>query len=323
VATTVTLSPASETVTAGRSITYTVWATDAYGNGWDATAEAAYAIESGAGGSWKGNVYTSEFAGEWIIRATVDGTGGTAMLAVTPISTTAGVNVFPTSVDVGEDGVTAAYSVSLNSQPTSGVAIGIAAGEQVTVTPASLDFSTSDWDVAQEVIVTAVDDDQVEGVHTGTISHTATSADGNYDGISIPYVTAHISDNDVAPTPTSVQFSSATYSVRETAGIATIAVTLGSTSPVPITVTYATSDGTATGGTDYTAVSGVLRFDPDKASRTFPVPVLPDAAREGDETISLTLSSPVNATLGTPSAAMLTIVDNVLYLPLVARDYTP
>ena len=81
---TVTVSPDPETITASDSVTYTVWATDTFGNGWDATAEAAYAAESGAGGAWAGNVYTSEFAGTWTVTATVKGTADTALLTVGP-----------------------------------------------------------------------------------------------------------------------------------------------------------------------------------------------------------------------------------------------
>jgi hypothetical protein len=82
-ATTVNLALASETVTAGDAVTYAVWATDAHGNVWDATSEASYAIDSGAGGSWMGNVYMAQYAGTWTVTATVDATDGAATLTVT------------------------------------------------------------------------------------------------------------------------------------------------------------------------------------------------------------------------------------------------
>lgn len=69
--------------------------------------------------------------------------------------------------------------------------------------------------------------------------------------------------------------------------------------------------------------SDTLRFDVGQTSRTFTVPVFGDAAMEGDETVNLTLSDPVNAALGMPYEAILMIVDNVLYLPLVARNCAP
>ena len=86
-------------------------------------------------------------------------------------------------------------------------------------------------------------------------------------------------------------------------------------------MTYAASDGTATAGSDYTAISDLLRFDVGETIRTFTVPVFGDALVEGDETVMLTLSDPINAASDT--TATLTIVDNVIYLPLVVRNYSP
>jgi hypothetical protein len=67
-------------------------------------------------------------------------------------------------------------------------------------------------------------------------------------------------------------------------------------------VHYATTDGTATAGSDYTATSGNLVFAPGETSKTIGVPVVNDTAVEPDETFTLTLSSPLNAKLGTAQA---------------------
>jgi len=112
----------------------------------------------------------------------------------------------------------------------------------------------------------------------------------------------------VAP-PASVQFSAASYSVNEGAGTATITVTrTGGTNAA--SVAYATGTGTATNPADYTATSGTLQFATGQSSRTFTVSIVNDTAIENSETINLTLSAPVGATLGTPATATLTIVDN-------------
>jgi Calx-beta domain-containing protein/hemolysin type calcium-binding protein len=79
-------------------------------------------------------------------------------------------------------------------------------------------------------------------------------------------------------------------------------VSLAKASPLRVTVAYATADGTATAGTDYTATSGTLVFAPGQTSQTVAVPVIGDTAFEPDETFTLTLSNPVNATLGTATA---------------------
>ena len=68
------------------------------------------------------------------------------------------------------------------------------------------------------------------------------------------------------------------------------------------TVDYATSDGTATAGPDYTATSGRLTFAAGEISKTVPVTVHDDSHDEGSETMVLTLSNPSGAVLGDASA---------------------
>jgi hypothetical protein len=79
-----------------------------------------------------------------------------------------------------------------------------------------------------------------------------------------------------------------------------------------VSVNYATSDGTATEGSDYTAASDTLTWaDGDTTDKTFTVAITDDAIYEGNETVNLTLSSPTGgAVLGSPISAVLTIVEN-------------
>ena len=69
-------------------------------------------------------------------------------------------------------------------------------------------------------------------------------------------------------------------------------VTLSKARFTATTVDYATGNGTATAGSDYTLTSGTLSFGPLETSKTVSVPVLDDAVDEGSETMSLTLSNP-------------------------------
>ena len=70
------------------------------------------------------------------------------------------------------------------------------------------------------------------------------------------------------------------------------AVTLSRAPLSTVTVGYATSDGTAAAGSDYTATSGSLSFAAGETEKTVSVPVLDDAHGEGSETLTLTLSNP-------------------------------
>ena len=75
--------------------------------------------------------------------------------------------------------------------------------------------------------------------------------------------------------------------------------------PAPVrraSVDYATSDGTATAGMDYTATSGTLIFEVGEIHKRISVPVIDDAVPDSGETFTLTLSNPINAFLGDATA---------------------
>ncbi len=113
------------------------------------------------------------------------------------------------------------------------------------------------------------------------------------------------------------KFSSATYSVNEADGSATITVNLDSVSSSPVSVDYATSNGTAVAGTDYTAASGTLNFAAGQTTKTFAVPITNDSVFTSSKTVNLALSNPSAATLGTPNTAVLTIIDDDSSLPFL------
>ena len=79
-------------------------------------------------------------------------------------------------------------------------------------------------------------------------------------------------------------------------------VTLSDSAEVPITVAYATADGSARAGEDYTAMSGTLTFAAGQTSLAINVAVMADPRPEHDETFSIRLSNPVNASLGNATA---------------------
>ncbi|MFN8952330.1 MAG: bluetail domain-containing putative surface protein [Aphanizomenon sp.] len=91
----------------------------------------------------------------------------------------------------------------------------------------------------------------------------------------------------------------------------TYAVTLSSASNQTISVNYATANGTATAGLDYTATIGTLIFAPYVTSKVINVTILNDFLNEADETFTLTLSSPTNASLGALTTVTTTITDTL------------
>jgi Calx-beta domain/Right handed beta helix region len=90
---------------------------------------------------------------------------------------------------------------------------------------------------------------------------------------------------------------------------ALFSVTLSAPSAGTVTVSYATSDGTAVAPGDYTAASGTLSLAPGETSASLPVALAADGLNEMDETFGVTLSAPTGAILG-DAQAVGTILDN-------------
>ena len=120
------------------------------------------------------------------------------------------------------------------------------------------------------------------------------------------------------PTPTPApsepaffQFSSGSFSLNEGGLSTNITVTRSGNTSVASSVQYATSDGSARKIGDYIVATGILNFAPGQTSQSFRLLMVDDVYMEGSESLSLTLSNPSNgSSLGSPSTAVFTIVDN-------------
>ncbi|MEK6657367.1 MAG: Calx-beta domain-containing protein [Nitrospirota bacterium] len=133
----------------------------------------------------------------------------------------------------------------------------------------------------------------------GTLSYRGTAPDiGAYEGEGGP------------PVPT-LQFSSATYSVSEGAATATINVTRTGSTVGAVSVSYATSNGTATEGSDYTSASGTLDWPSgDTSAKTITITIINDTVVEGNETVNIALSNANSAQISGTNPVVLTITDN-------------
>ena len=114
----------------------------------------------------------------------------------------------------------------------------------------------------------------------------------------------------IEDTTTSLEFSAATYPVGEARGSVVVTVLRSGPLTGTSTASYATSDGSAVAGSDYTASSGTLTFTPGVATRTVSIAIRNNVLVDGNRSIVLALSNPVGAVLGAQNTAQVTIVDD-------------
>jgi hypothetical protein len=119
--------------------------------------------------------------------------------------------------------------------------------------------------------------------------------------------TGTILDDDAPPTLSlnDVAFAESDAGTQTAVFTATLSAQSGKT----VTVTFATMNGTAVAGVDYTAASGTFTFTPGDMEESVSITILDDALDEFDEQFTLELSNPVNATLADGSGQA-TITDD-------------
>ena len=204
-----------------------------------------------------------------------------------------------------------AFTVTLDSAGTDTVTVdyatsnGTADGDDYTATSGTLTFDAGT--TIGTITVPISDDDVNEGDETFTV--TLSNASGATLGTASATGTIR---NRYTPT---VSISGGGGKEGDDDAIA-FAVSLGRAATATVTIDYATSNGSATAGDDYTATSGTLSFAAGETGKTVSVPIADDNENESDETFTVTLSNASGAVLGTASATG--TIENRHVVPLTA-----
>ena len=262
-------------------------------------------------------------------NATLDAakTTGTGTITDDDAAPTVTLSLTPSTIDESDqdagtpDTSVSAVSASLSHASAAAITVSVAAAAGTNA--ASGDFALSAntaltiaaGDTASTgtaVTVSAVDNAKDEADKQVTVSATVSGGVSGSASADPPSRTLTIRDDDGAPTvgidsPSAAEGDSGQAHLDFT-------VSLSAVSGKQVTVKYApaTNAGTATSGTDYTAVSQTtLTFAVGETSKTVRVLVTGDATDEPDETVRLTLSGPTNATLdATKTTGVGTITDD-------------
>ncbi|HJM98659.1 MAG TPA: hypothetical protein QF850_00205, partial [Acidimicrobiales bacterium] len=193
------------------------------------------------------------------------------------------------STEVAETGSTDTFTVVLDAEPTSDVVIDITSGDtgEATISPSNLTFTSANWDTAQNVTVTGVNDDLVDGTQTTTITLAVNdgSSDNDFDGVNNQTVSATTTDSDTAGF--TVIESGGSTTVAETGSTDTFTVVLDAqpVSDVVISVISADTGEVTVSSADLTFTSG--NWD---TSQTVTVTGIDDSIIDGSQTTLVTLA---------------------------------
>jgi len=121
-----------------------------------------------------------------------------ADVGVTNLDNEVGITVTPISgLETGEDETTDTFTIVLNTEPTANVTIALSSSDltEGTVSPASVTFTSANWDTPQTVTVTGVDDSVVDGNVAYTIDGVSSSTDPDYDDLEFSVGVTNIDDD--------------------------------------------------------------------------------------------------------------------------------
>ena len=224
-----------------------------------------------------------------------------------------GISVRIADVWVAEDAGVAAFVMTLSAQSAAEVTVAY-----VTVdgsAEAGLDYSSRSGtltfavgDTEEEIRVSITDDALDEDDETFEVRLSAPVGAVLSDVVA----TGTILDNEP-----SLRIDDVT--VAEAAGDAVFKVTLSSQSTWEVTVAYATADGSAEAGLDYSSRSGTLTFAVGDTEEEIRIPITDDALDEEDETFTVTLTNPSSAGVTRPVATG-TIEDDDAASSLIVED---
>ena len=188
------------------------------------------------------------------------------------------------------------------------------AGQDYTATNGTLTFGTNV--ISRTISVTILNDTVVEPDETFSVGLSGATGESSVGANGTNVVTIVNDDS-------TLQFSSPSYQVVERIGAVTLTVNRSGATNSVVTVPYATANVTAFAGADYTLAAATLTFATNEITKDIVVTVLNDKLSEGDETFSVTLGTPGGeASLGVPSSAVVTILDDESILEFASTNVT-
>ncbi len=177
-------------------------------------------------------------------------------------------------------------------------------GTDFTANSGTVEFA--DGETSKTIVVAIINDSDIDPNEIFTVVLSNPTGQATLGANST--ITVSIVDDE---NPGTLAFSAATASVNEDEGTVTLTVERKIGTDGVVTVAYATSNGTAVAGQDYTSNSGTLTFQPGESSKDIVLNIIDDTDIESNETLTVTLSDPTGgAVLGSPAVTTVTIIED-------------
>jgi hypothetical protein len=190
---------------------------------------------------------------------------------------TAGVFVGGEPITVSETGSSGPLEIILGAEPSADVTIAITANDatEAKVAPNQITFTPANWNVAQTVTVTGLNDSAIDGDVISTVSFSSTSSDSIYNGFSIPDATVTTLDDEVA----GFVVTGGPLTVSESGTIGKIAVKLSAQPSANVVLAAVSSDAT-----EALPAPSTLTFTPANwnVEQVFTITGVDDSVIDGD-----------------------------------------
>ena len=219
----------------------------------------------------------------------------------------AGVTVSPTTLAITE-GDSDTYTVTLQTRPTGTVTVNVIqpSNTDVTANPVTLTFTTTTWNTAQTVTVSAAHDPDSLGEATTSITHTVSG--GGYGSVLADSVAVTVTDDDV-PLVT-VVYEQAMYTVAEGDSI-TVMVRLSEDPERTVTIPITKDNQGMTRNRDYSGVPETLTINSGGTRQSFTIAATQDDREEGIETLKLGFGPlPAGVSPGPTDESTVLIIDD-------------
>lgn len=220
------------------------------------------------------------------------------------------ISVANATVTEGNSGTTnAVFAVTLSSMSSQIISMSYATANGSATAPSDYQSTSgtltfNPGETVQQIVVPVVGDTSIETTESFSLNLNApvnaTLADPTAQGT--------ITDNDTVTI--TIGAATVTETNTGTSRDAVFTVTLSGVSGSTVTVDFASANGSATAPADYLATSGTLTFAPGEVSKQMVVQVVGDNAVEANETFSVNLANPTNASIAGSGFGLGTITNN-------------